>query len=257
MPRKVLATIGSGPAAPVLEQALSTIRPYARRHGYEVVIGEGDSQGRPPAWAKVPLIGSLLQEYDEVLWLDADLVILDGSVDIAAVVPDTAFQALVEMQSDGHRVPNTGVWFLRASERAQDFLAEIWASTDFINHKWWENAAAVHLLGYELDPGRGPVADSIWMSGTHWLPEEWNSLTIAHGLGPARIRHYASTDNKRRVEWIKADTIWAHAQEQGWTAGTRARYAALASKRFIHRHVPTSGPMLKAKATRRLRLLRS
>ena len=72
MSRRALVSIGSGPMGPVLELAVQTFERYADRHGYDLVIGDGDSFGRPPSWAKIPLLRRLLDEYDEVLWIDSD-----------------------------------------------------------------------------------------------------------------------------------------------------------------------------------------
>lgn len=47
---------------PVLRQALRTFVPYAQRHGYAVRVANGESRGRPPAWAKVLFLQQLLDE---------------------------------------------------------------------------------------------------------------------------------------------------------------------------------------------------
>ena len=78
---RVLATIGSGPAKPVLDEALPRMRAFAERHGYDLAIGQGVSHGRPPAWAKIPFMQRLQTRYDLVLWIDADALFVDVSDD--------------------------------------------------------------------------------------------------------------------------------------------------------------------------------
>jgi hypothetical protein len=228
---------------PVLRQALRTFGPYAERHGYELRLGESDDHGRPPAWAKVPFLRALLGEYDEVLWLDADLAILDGTRDIADWVAPDAYQALVEVRIEVLRSVNTGVWFLRARERTHEFLEAVWDSTAYIHHQWWENAAVLDLLGYSLD-GYGEPRRTAWWEGTQILPEEWNTLVGAHGMRRARIRHYTGHPNDRRERWIRCDADRAEGNLR-WPIG--------ATRRWFERHLPRSGSELKGKIRRCVR----
>lgn len=241
---RTIATIGAGAMGAVLEQALRTFRPYAELHGYDLHIGDGESGGRPPAWGKVLLLQDLLERYDEVLWLDADLVILDASEDIASLVDRDSFQALVEQISD-HKGVNCGVWFLRSCERTKSFLASVWAMTQYIDDPSWENGAVLDLLGYDLH-GRASRQPSPWVSGTQTLPQEWNMLVFEHGIraDPARVRHYAATTNDRRERWMRADADRIEGRTS-WVVGAMSRWA--------ERHVPTSPSALRAKIERRRR----
>lgn len=195
--RKAIATFGTGPAAQTLAVAMPTFRDYAQRHGYDLLTDVGDSRGRPLPWGKIPLLQDLLRRYDFVFWVDADAIIVDGSIDIECVVPADAYQgfALVEQS------PCTGVWALRAGERTQSFLAEVWAQADLIDHHWWEQAAVTRLLGWEL--GVYPSLkerDTKWCPGAFLLDPEWDLVPKYAGrYRPARIRHYAAETTRRRL----------------------------------------------------------
>src|SRR4051812_34869921 len=146
---KALVSYGTGPLGPVLDLALPSFREFAQRHGYEIVIAQPDSAGRPLAWGKIRVIERLLENYDVVLWVDADAVFLDTSVDPNDVTPPDAFQALVRTTSYpeyGTDSPCTGVWLLRAGDRSKRFLAEVWNRTEYINHQWWEQASVMDIL---------------------------------------------------------------------------------------------------------------
>jgi hypothetical protein len=242
VPSKALATIGSGPMRRVLAVSLPTFRRFAERHGYHLVVGDGDSFGRPAAWAKVPLLKDLLERFELVLWLDADAVVVDGTGDIAAALPATAYQGLVRHVSSrtGRELPNTGVWLLRSGERSGAFLDAVWDSGGFIYHKWWENAAVLHLLGYSVDDPGWRVRDSGWLTGTCWLPGEWNRVTWQGRQAPTRIRHYAGVPNRERILYMRGDlheaaasqaslvgSLASRARSHGWhTAGWVYRVAA-------------------------------
>src|SRR4051812_34128689 len=85
--RKALATIATGPAADLLALTFPTFLEYAARHGYDLIVGHDGEHDRSAAWGRVPLLQKLLQTYEFVVWLDADLVILDTKPDIECVMP--------------------------------------------------------------------------------------------------------------------------------------------------------------------------
>lgn len=206
MTSKVLATIGSGPMAPVLEVAAVTFQRYAARHGYDLVIGGGGSAGRPPAWGKILLIRKLLEAYDEVLWIDSDAIVLDDSVDLAAVVPADSYQAMARpplARGAQQRILNSGVWLLRG-ERAKDLLDAVWERDEWTMHPWWEQRAVVELLGFDEDGS--DIGATEWRDGTTWLDDEWNTFERDTGLnGACRIRHYTFRPNSYRLARMRID----------------------------------------------------
>lgn len=206
--RKALATFGSGPMRRVLRATLPTFRELARRHGYELVVGDGDAAGRKPQWAKILLLQRLVERFELVLWLDADAIVLDATEDPADVLPARAFQGLVRHISTrtGRELPNTGVWLLRGGSRSAAFLAQVWDAHAHITHPiWQDNAAVLLLLGYSVQPPGWRVRESVWMEGTFWLPEEWNRVTWQGPRTPVRIRHYAGVPDFQRWLALRGD----------------------------------------------------
>lgn len=192
--RKALATFGSGPAAELMALALPSLTRYAERHSYEIVVGDGYANGRPPSWGKVPLLQRLLTSYDFVLWIDADALIIDDTVDLETIVPPEAFQAFVVTPSvpGAGIAPCCGVWAFRAGTRAQQFLGEVWNQDDLINHAWWEQAAVMRLTGWRVEYPLSKERPSEWDDGTFFLEEEWDMIPwFPIGYASGKIRHYA------------------------------------------------------------------
>jgi len=205
MPKqKALVSVGIGPQRMLLALAKRTFSPYAERHGYELLLHSNVPDiGRPAPWAKIALLRELVRQYDLLLWLDADVMVVDQSVDIASELEPDKFLYLVEHRYDGTRMPNSGVMLMRGGNQTEAFLDEVWAQSQFVHHKWWENAAVCQVLGYAVDPPR-PVRETIFSTRTKLISPRWNSIRDAPSPSP-RIRHYPGYSLKTRFAFMVRD----------------------------------------------------
>jgi hypothetical protein len=229
-----------------LELSLPTFRDYARRHGYDVIVGDGASQGRPTAWGKVPLLREALNSYDFAFWIDADALILDPDQDVEALIPRAAFQAYAQVTAppDVGLTPCTGVWALRGEDRTTRFLDLVWAQEDLIAHPWWEQAAVMRASGWDL--GTRPfrkMSSSEWDSGTHILPETWDMIPwFSIGYASGVIRHYAAWQHELRAFDMRTDVAAMQGRRARYSVGLlerqvrgRSRVAATALRRMVTR----------------------
>lgn len=204
----VLCSIGTGPQEKLLRLARRSLEPFAERHGYALDLRtEPLDTERPAPWSKVALVRELLASHELVVWLDADLVVVDPSRDITDELPASSFMGLVEHRVRGRRNPNTGVVVFRAGERTTAFLDAVWNAEEFIHHRWWEQAAVMHLLGY--DDNDEPTRPSEWREGVHWLPKRWNSIRDDPAPDPY-IEHFPGFTVPRRY----AAMAWALARSR-------------------------------------------
>ena len=177
--KRALLTFGIDRCAPLLAITRPYMEAYAKRHGYRFMLGDGQNdEGRPPAWSKIPLLLATLETCSACLWLDADVFIAKMGKDCADDVPDWAGQGLVIHNTAQGEVPNTGVWYIKRSMRP--FLQLMWELEVFTNHAWWEQGAAMLLMGYNVRPDSAGWAherllETRWSKLTAWLPLEWNA----------------------------------------------------------------------------------
>ena len=205
---KVLCSLGTGKQRKLLRLAAVTFRRYAKRHGYELDLhDEVLDRERPPAWSKVALIRRLLESHELVLWLDADTVVVRGDRDIADELPGDRFMAMVEHTVGGSANPNTGVMVIRAGDEARRFFDEVWDRTQYLDHRWWEQAAVMDLLGYDPETGER-IRESDWHDRIHWLGKEWNSIRDDPAPQP-RIRHWPGFTVTRRFAEMALATLRA------------------------------------------------
>lgn len=209
--RKAIVSLGTGRQERLLRLARTTFGPYARRHGYDLHLHTHVlAPERPPPWSKIVALQRLQDRYDVLLWLDADLMVVDGRQDLADETDDAHFLHLVEHETREGRIPNTGVMLLRTGDECATFLDDVWAQEDLVDHTWWENAAILRLLGYELDPPR-PGLPSRWRERTGFLSGRWNSIPDAPAAG-ARIRHYPGYKVSTRAAFMARDLVVASAR---------------------------------------------
>lgn len=187
--RKALTTFATGRHAELLALSRPLFRAYAQRHGYEYrenVIAV--DHVRPASWLRLPILTELLQEYDEVLWLGADVVIMDGSEDYGATTPADAWATMVMHHIGGENVPNNDVMLLRP--QLIPYLRRAWELTDYVYHPWWEQAAFMHLMGYDMTQRPYELtAPTEFYRHIHWMPLEWNSHESSQRLEHPRFAH--------------------------------------------------------------------
>jgi galactosyl transferase GMA12/MNN10 family len=145
---RAIVTCATGPHLELLDIALPSFERFAGLHGYDLIVADPLENDRPPSWWKVAVLSQALAEYGEALWLDADIVITDPSEDLNA--PADAWQAIVKHHTGDGEVPNCAVWLCRRP--MLPYLDVIWASTKWLHHGWWEQAANLELMGYRPDP---------------------------------------------------------------------------------------------------------
>lgn len=203
--RKVLCAVGAGPHSELLALSSRTFRIYADRHGYDVELREELlAPDRPASWSKVLLVQELLESYDVVFCIDADAAIVDPSRDIVDDLRDDALIGLVAHEYDGQRIPNCGVWVLRRDRRTRRFLQRVWRQTQYLDHKWWENAAVLELLGYRLEPSVELVRRRRMLDRVQFLDQAWNSIAMHESPHPW-VRHYPGESQEHRLAHLRAD----------------------------------------------------
>lgn len=158
--------------ARIAAHTLPVLSDYAAKHDISMacvnLVGN-----RPPSWMKVQALYEELDRFDRVAWIDADVVVVNGERNIFDDLGD-GWQALVEHHTPSGYVPNCGVWVVTQAMRP--VLAEIWNGKRHLDHPWWEQAAMLEQMGYEVLPG--PFAllatpTDLWHRTT-WLRPEWN-----------------------------------------------------------------------------------
>lgn len=201
----VVCTGAHGTHRPLLDVTGPALERYAERHGASfVVLDHRLAPERPAAWDKVLLLRDLICDHDFVIWIDADALVLDGAPSLADQLAPARFFGLVEHTIRGARVPNTGVLAIRSGYRARMFLDSVWKRTEFVHHRWWDNAAVLATLGYRIEPTVGRIRPTLWRRGVEFLDKAWNSIPDDPADRPFVV-HYPGLPISERLARLRSD----------------------------------------------------
>jgi hypothetical protein len=193
---------------PVADVTLPLMRAYADRHGCDFSWAELEGP-RPPSWQKVIALLQTLPSRPAVVWIDADVVIEDGTTSILDNVPADADQALVEHLTGDGTVPNCGVWLVRP--QMLDVLAAVWDCNRHVTHCWWEQAVMLERMGYVVDGNTARLdSPTTLYRRTAWLGAEWNDHPRDQRRAEhVRFRHVTQYANRlEAVRHFAAHATW-------------------------------------------------
>jgi len=197
-PKRAVVTLAWGRHAEYLELTLPILQEYCEIHTCDLVVETSllDTR-RPAAWSKIPLLLRELRRYDEILWLDADTLILDPSRSIFDEVHETAELGWVVHNFEGQPFPNSGVMVLRATPAVREVLEIAYLQEDLIDSPWWDNAALMRVTGYGI-PGLEPESPPVRSIKEVCLESGWNAIRHYPTNDPI-IRHYAGDRHELRM----------------------------------------------------------
>jgi hypothetical protein len=118
---------------------------YASKHNLEHVVYTEFTPGfmRVPHWFKIQMILDHLERGDEVLYLDADVSILNFDV-----FPTS--EKDVGICKDSANIINTEVMYIKPTEFAKTFFKKIYNRPDGDSHCWYDNYAFLQVFEKEL-----------------------------------------------------------------------------------------------------------
>lgn len=206
---RAIITYAAGAHEELLDVALPTYKDFAQQHGYDMIVAEKVCD-LPPAWNKVPLLLDALNFYEEVVWFDCDLIVVDPREDFPPIDDDKA-HSLVRHFEDNSEVPNSGVWRMRRD--ALPLLEKIIELEVFTNHGWWEQAALLTMMGYCV-PSEGSrysdtkcrcVYPTKWYNSCQFMRLKYNSHPNYRAEKPV-IVHCSYPCMSQRLEVMRSLT---------------------------------------------------
>jgi hypothetical protein len=154
--------------APLFAVTAPTHAAYAADLGYDYRAFRFRNEPWPPSWSKVPVLQSALEDYERVVWIDADAGFVRHAV-LPHLAPVTLAHQTLRNEATGGawKWPCCGVMSLEGDD-GRWFLTLLWKGMErYQDHPWWEQAVAYDLLGYD-NRVRGPEDGDPYLGPTEW-----------------------------------------------------------------------------------------
>ena len=180
MSKKILTSFGFEKHKEYLQIASPTFSWYASKFEYDLFIPSQNYfsstiKNKPYSWWKIELFQKLFKEYDQILWLDSDVIICNFNEDIFDSIPTDHDIGVVVHETDQGQIPNCGVWALNKS--CLSWLDKLWELDNFKKSWcWWEQAALMSIIGFDMTLDYIPLPEKSNI--------EWTQLDYAWNIHP-------------------------------------------------------------------------
>lgn len=127
--KKVLTSFGFGSQSKLLNISIPTLLKYSQIHDYDLFIPNevffsAATKERHYSWWKIELISKLFNNYDNILWIDADVVVCNFDTDIFSEMDQDSHVGMVVHKTNIGYVPNCGVWTL--NKKCMTWFPDLW-----------------------------------------------------------------------------------------------------------------------------------
>jgi predicted O-methyltransferase YrrM len=173
---------------------------YCQKHNYDFFDEETDvDYTRPLAWSKINIIKKHLPDYDYILWVDGDTLIMNDKITIDSLIQDFSNEKDITVAQDW-KMLNTGVMLIKNTKWTMNFLNLIYDQTQFISHDNWEQAAFINLLENNISDSKNhinvlPIEFQNKLN-SYWYTYFFNDCFILHFPGCYRL------DNERGLSYL-------------------------------------------------------
>ncbi|MCS3727580.1 putative nucleotide-diphospho-sugar transferase [Bradyrhizobium betae] len=209
---------------PLAAFTVPRMQDLADAHGYQRRSIHGDNWKRPRGWMKIEVIRAAIEEnFDFVLWMDVDAVVLRNDVDVRTAAVDDADLHIAWhgpetseiMAADFVPHFNSGVMLIRVNDWSRAFFKQVW-DTGQLRHPWFDQATILHALGYDDCLGLGPDRpNEPNRSRLARLDTAWNSIPGLATAPDPIVHHYAGISNpSTRLRMVEADALTASMRER-------------------------------------------
>lgn len=188
----IITSFGFGEAKSLLDLTYPSYKSYANKYNYKLYCPDKNFfskkiKEKPYSWWKIELIEILLKEYENVIWIDADILIVDESKNILndLYTKKDTHMGLVVHDTKLGKIPNCGLWAL--NQRSLNWISDIYKfdNRSSLSNYWWEQAALMSMMKFNFKKNPIKIPDSFNFSWTslpyYWNPHVYDSRGIYNG----------------------------------------------------------------------------
>lgn len=131
---------------------LQNKKEYCDKYGYTLITDESmyDSS-KPIPWSKILQLQKYLDEYDYLVWMDADMLIMNDMISIESRI--FKYPEYHIICGSDYKMINTGFMIIRNSQFSKDFLKMVWEhnyepDSNGNRYQNWEQGSFIHLYDH-------------------------------------------------------------------------------------------------------------
>ena len=132
-----------------VQQGIDNKRLYCKKHGYDFIYCDTIlDHTRPIPWSKIQILLKTMEntEYKWIFWTDADSLVMNHTIPLESLIDDN-YNFIISRDPNAI---NSGQFLIKNCAWSRQFLQNVYAHTECINHCWWENQAII--LEYNQNP---------------------------------------------------------------------------------------------------------
>jgi hypothetical protein len=128
---------------------------YCDKYNIELIkCNERRHSNRHPAWERIPLILKYINDYDYVMWIDADAFFYNDANNIVDIINDNRNYNFIFSNDVGNNNINTGVYIVKNSQYSIDFLTRWQSDEDLYNNNpvpgWWDQGVLIEMFNQNI-----------------------------------------------------------------------------------------------------------
>lgn len=149
-------TLGTSHIRQYSQYAFDINRSYCEKQGYTYIqYNDILDQSRPASWSKIPIIKRHLNDFDWIMWIDADAIFFNHDTRIEERIDESANLILGKACGDewsdnsltDYVNQNMGCFIIRGKcAWSTNLLNRIYSKTNRIDHRWWETQALNDII---------------------------------------------------------------------------------------------------------------
>ena len=202
---------------------------YCAKHGYTFIDDESMlDKTRPIPWTKILLLLKYLDEFDYLVWIDADILIMNMDTKLESFIH--LYAKYDQICGSDWRMENTGVWFIKNSDFSRAFLKAVWENVydenEDPNERYlnWEQGSFINLLDRNFLESKSHIK----VTQPHEMNSYWFNYFPKHfvlhfaGVRSDTLRWLIQDYYPEKLEGIETDE--AYESRMVWLAGPVREY---------------------------------
>jgi hypothetical protein len=200
---------------------------YCSKHNYTFIDDESIyDASKPIPFSKLLLLKKYLKDFDYLVWIDADILIMNSNITIESFIE--RYKTYDQITGSDWKMQNTGVWIVKNTDFSYDFLQAVWDNEYDIHgdpqerYMNWEQGSVINLMDRNFLDCKNKIKVT--------YPEEMNSYWFNYFPGHF-VLHFAGVRDELESlileyypERLDADTDESYEKRITYLAGPVREY---------------------------------